>query len=298
VVEEETLLVTSVSGNNLTATRGAEGSAVAHAAGVAVAHVLTAGGLRQFRADNVQTGTFASRPAAGNAGTLYLPTDSPIAFRDNGTSWVGFGPVLPLDTPPAANTFTIRQTGSNATLVDDKGGLLFTGTDRNVTDDGLFADLAIPGGAGSASVLTVGFHALLGGPSAFANYSICGIHLFETATNCSTHLVVYADNTGAFRLQHSFKTALVGTHTTVGGFDMGGYPIQTGPMLWLRVQDDGLVAGSTNRTWWYSPNGQHWVRVWTEGRAAGFTSAPNRAGVYLNTWSENSQMFVSSFKLT
>lgn len=45
-------------------------------------------------APSVQEGTHAARPAAGNAGAIYIETDTNTLFRDNGTSWVAIGTSL------------------------------------------------------------------------------------------------------------------------------------------------------------------------------------------------------------
>lgn len=54
--------------------------------------LLNAGGV-----PSIQSGTFASRPAAGNVGTLYVDTTNNLMYRDNGTTW---------DTIGASTTYT------------------------------------------------------------------------------------------------------------------------------------------------------------------------------------------------
>lgn len=71
-------------------------------------------------------GVYASRPAAGNAGRVYVPTDGGIEFVDDGLSWRPRIPGMGLGyEPPAAAGWT---TGghTSATLVDAQGTLLLT----------------------------------------------------------------------------------------------------------------------------------------------------------------------------
>jgi hypothetical protein len=68
---------------------------------VDVTGVLTAGAITQLKADIVQQGLFSSRPAAGNAGTLYLSDG--VLSRDNGSSWDTYGPLSKV-TPPGVTS--------------------------------------------------------------------------------------------------------------------------------------------------------------------------------------------------
>jgi len=74
-IDDELLLVTSVAGSMFTVSRGIEGTmAAAHAQGVAVTHIITAGGLAAAIATIPSTtilpGTAPSAPTAGF--TLYV----------------------------------------------------------------------------------------------------------------------------------------------------------------------------------------------------------------------------------
>lgn len=69
------------------------------------------------------TAAYASRPAAGTAGNLFLPSDGYTVQRDTGAAWVPWGPVLPLTQPPAVASWTWRNQGS-ATATDDAGAVV------------------------------------------------------------------------------------------------------------------------------------------------------------------------------
>ena len=117
IVANEIMLVTAVSGNTLTVTRGQESTtAQAQSAGAAVTQILTAGAINAFRSDNITASGVASLPSAGTAGRLYLTTDDDYIYQDNGSAWTAFGPVFKLTPPPAVASFTwVNQDGATAT---------------------------------------------------------------------------------------------------------------------------------------------------------------------------------------
>ena len=75
---------------------------------------------------SITSGTYASRPAAGTAGALYLATDVPMLYRDTGSTWERYPLREVIATqPPAASGFTGQNAGT-ATLTDDADGLLYS----------------------------------------------------------------------------------------------------------------------------------------------------------------------------
>lgn len=70
-----------------------------------------------------QAGLFASRPAPGSTGSIYLSTDSQTLFRDDGTAWHAWGPLNRFTTPSAGASTTTLGTASFAS---DKGSRLLT----------------------------------------------------------------------------------------------------------------------------------------------------------------------------
>jgi len=239
--------------------------------------------------------TYTNLPSAGTAGRLFLPNNSTSIYRDSGSAWSPYGPLLTLTKPPAAANFTIYQTGSNASLVDDNGGLYFSALQRVTTEDSIFAAQNNPGGTGAAYTLTVGFLPIPGGKNGvggFYNYHITGIGIYNSTTTQMRDMTVYTDGSGALHFQLAGKTGLTATGATT--FDVGGYPLTAGPMIWLRVVDDG----TTNRTWYCSTDGRHWKATTIEARTTGFTSQPDKIGLYINPYNADAQMNVISYSLT
>jgi len=70
------------------------------------------------------TSVFASRPAAGNAGNLFFPSDGVSIERDNGTIWVPWGPIYPFTAPIDGDFAWINQ--GSATVTAEKDTILLT----------------------------------------------------------------------------------------------------------------------------------------------------------------------------
>jgi len=124
LIDSEIMKVTGVSGTTLTVARHQEGtSAASHTNGTAVYHVLTAGAL-DARAQNdlAAYDAYASRPAAGTPGRIFLPTDGIFLERDDGATWDKFGPIWPM-TPPVAADFATWVNQGTATCIDNKGAV-------------------------------------------------------------------------------------------------------------------------------------------------------------------------------
>ena len=76
--------------------------------------------------ESIQRGTFASRPAAGNAGSLYICTDVGLFCYDTGSAWVNFQDGLGgMLSTPTGSGWTTSALGS-ATFTADRDGRLLT----------------------------------------------------------------------------------------------------------------------------------------------------------------------------
>lgn len=117
-IDNEYLLVTTVSGADFTASRAQEGSSIAsHSGGATVTLVQTAGSFKRIIGEFHGSGTYANRPAAGTAGRLYLATDNPgVMYRDTGSAWQMYGSVIGPFTAPDITTFGTWVNQQNATI--------------------------------------------------------------------------------------------------------------------------------------------------------------------------------------
>jgi hypothetical protein len=183
LIDSEIIIATGVSGSSATGcTRGAEGTAAAaHAEAAPVTHIITAGALANLGGSGatISSGAYASLPAAGNAGNLYLPTDSPHSLiRDNGASWDHLLPGIGLVTPPDDSDFSWVNQGSAS--VDASGGTI---------------RLETPNEAGDNVRMRVRTHTsgdkhtiIFGGSIRFANYTQFGVCFYETT---STEVITF-----------------------------------------------------------------------------------------------------------
>ena len=75
---------------------------------------------------SITSGALSALPTEGTAGRVYLPTDAPALYGDNGSSWLTWGPLVPLVKPPAAASFTWLSQSTGAVASDNNAGLLVT----------------------------------------------------------------------------------------------------------------------------------------------------------------------------
>lgn len=122
LIDTEILICASRSSNTLTCTRGQEGTtAASHLNNATVTQVLTRDGLLTLGSAIHRKEAFASRPAAGTEGRLFLPSDGFVVQRENGTLWQSWGPSFPLVQPINSDFTWVNQGGASVT--EDGGGI-------------------------------------------------------------------------------------------------------------------------------------------------------------------------------
>jgi hypothetical protein len=212
----------------------------------------------------ISRGVVGSRPAAGTAGTLYLATDAPLAFEDNGTTWQPFGPLLPLTAPPAMSGWTWANQGSS-TLTEENGSNRF-------------------GWAPSASgfLLRSLTHAVPSAPYTVTMAFLAAL-LPGNGSTTEPHMgLILRDNTGKNVTFHigAFQAPYIAarkwdsdTAFNSNVFSGMGYPFGGGPLVWLRIEDD-----NTNRLYRISADGIDWITLFSETRTTFIT--PTKVGVF------------------
>jgi hypothetical protein len=215
------------------------------------------------------SGVYASLPAAGHPGRLYVCTDVDLILRDNGTTWdiVHLGSGGGIATTPPSSSWTTTTLGS-ATIAADRDGRLNT----------------CPSAAGD-------------------NWRIEYRTLSPTSNYTFTAYLESAQYHSNFA-----KAAIILRNSTSGNFvifghsydsgSYGGYGIQTvkyssptvgiaiynsqsiaqlpyGLPKWLRIRDDG-----TNRIFEFSDNGLNWMLHYSVGRTDYIT--PDQIGWGVN----------------
>lgn len=282
-----------------------------------------------YGVDYIQRGPFASRPVASDtAPKVYYCDDSPLVFVRDGSIWYPHGLTQAFGLGKVAADFTIVQNGSGASLVDDKGTLLFSRDYGGVVNQENWS-VAVreaggaPGPAGGPGTptpytCTVGFE-LIGGGAASATPAYSGLSGNPNAVAgvCRHHdtrwsALMLIGAVGGWTL---FK----GTGATTGSGPSTNFTIAA-PMLrdrvvWLRVTDSGAnptpspgggnVTGQDACTFWFSVDGVKFTKCWTENRVHGFGNLPGddnlhtfNAGMIINPFNTDVQMRVFDFSLT
>lgn len=201
------------------------------------------------------SGTYASLPAAGNAGRIYICTDDGLILRDNGSSWdiVEINNSVGMTVPPTSGWST--TTMGTATVAADKGGRLLT----------------MPSAAGEN--FRIEYRTL----SPTSNYTITA-HLEYSFTDLTNYVrgglvvrdsssgkIIYFGPTynGGFNIYvMSYVSPTVGDTLYSNRLvsSMQGLPNR------YRIRDDG-----TTRYYEYSYNGFDWLLFYSHGRTTYIT---------------------------
>jgi hypothetical protein len=222
-------------------------------------------------------GTFASRPAPGTSGSIYLCTDGPLSFFDDGTVWQPYLGSMPLVAVPLTSSFVaINAGGRSTTESDSKGGIFMNMTNGVAADDFRLIKKSSPGGAYTHTVhmiptiQAVNFSGagILWRQSSNGTCQFFGI-FWDTAVTGLVAVIIRtetASNTGASPTFTFSSDVLAPTVLLQSMFSLG---------IWLRQVDDG----TTNRTWSYSLDGQNFVQLATTGRTV--TITPDEIGLWV-----------------
>ena len=278
LIESELMLVIAGAGTGTwTVTRGAEGTAnVAHSSGTTVTHVLTAGAIAQMRADDVPTAAYASIPAAGIEGRIFLPTDGFALRRDTGAIWAPWGPICPLTEPPAAGWSWDNQ--GSASLDSAYGGVY----------------LLTP--ASATGELRVRYRTAPAPPYVITACIIPHIYLVNYAGIGLCYRQSADGKIKAFQYGAGSSSIISQNWTNSTTWSANGAAeviTQFAPALWLRIADN-----NTNRIMSWSTDGLHWHAFFTEGRTTDLTAdqvgffliaqnATYPAGMTLLSWKES-----------
>lgn len=257
-VDDEIMLVTGVAGTTFTIMRAAEGTtAASHTSGVSVHHVLTRDGLKGVGGSILLKGAYASRPAAGVDGRIYLPTDGYYKSRDNGTSWDLWGPDFPLTEVDDSTFSWINQLSATTTTTNGGVHLLVPATGT----EGVHARVkSLPV---APYTITMAFLPM----QVFIDFSSVGLCLRQSGSGA---LVTWAVVSNSFFQAAGTQTrrGIYGTKwssATVAVADYADSPVgvfatdwQCGPVMYLQINDD-----NTNLHYRISNDGVNFFTVLT-----------------------------------
>jgi hypothetical protein len=195
----------------------------------------------------IATGTYASLPAAGNAGAVYIPTDSFYTLlRDNGASWDHYinGRLV---TPPDNSLFSDFNMSGASVITTNGGAVLTLPAAASTQFRGRTKTKTAP------YTITAAFLPLVY-PASFARIGL----FFTDGTKTAVFGVAYHTSvTGNIALVSSKFT----NSTTISA-DYSLSAHQTfGTLVWLRIADD-----STNRICSFSSDGINFIPFHTVTR--------------------------------
>ena len=210
---------------------------------------LAGGTLSATGGGTIDSGTYASLPAASAAGRLYLPTDAPYVLRDTGAAWEAWGPVRRLTVPPSSGWSWANQGG--ATIATSGGAHTIVAPAVGGANQRIRYRTA------PATPYTI--TALLAWDGLGLNYHHLGIG-FRQSSDGKDSLIKWQ---GSVVLIQNWNTATsyngAPSITSVGAiYDS---------LFWFRISDDG-----TNRTYSYSRNGYGWFQVYQVSRTTFLTA--------------------------
>jgi hypothetical protein len=206
----------------------------------------------------VTVSDFASRPAAGNSGNIWMPTDVPwISYGyDDGSNWHNHFNGLRCTTPPAAGNWSVHN-AVNGTATHSKGAILMTHSDSALTTPFFYKKSSALGSA--TFKITAGFFFTQGRTVANAYQSgAFGLGLLEAATGELVLLECDYDNTA---VTPQFTYAKWTNATTFSAVYMNREELAGDQPIFIQIEVDG-----SNRYARYSNDGVNFSTLWTVGR--------------------------------
>lgn len=249
IIEDEIIQVTAVAGTTFTIVRGREGTtAAAHSSGATVTQVLTRDSLLRVGSRIHHRDTYANRPAAQYEGRIFLPSNGQALERDTGSAYNQYGPIWPLDYPPAVASWTQVNPGA-ATFTETAGGIR----------------IAAPAASGNSrrmltrAIPTVPYKitALVIPEIHNVNFNMCGMGWRESGTGKIMYAAIYFVAAPTIRLSSTRATGPTGGQTDYATED-GYFPRD---QWFLQIEDD-----NTNRIVRYSFNGVDFITLHTRAR--------------------------------
>ena len=238
-------------------------------------------------------GTYAQRPAAGNAGKRYVATDS--AFGD----WVDDGSgiwrpnimgVLGYE-PPAIGTFTTLNSPTTTNL---NGGILIAQSSPGGTQTTKGLEVAVSAPY-TLTIFTVPNFLITQGTGLT---NAASVFIRDSGGGTATILDWGAvDSGGSILVVAHWNGTTTNTHTDVFNSGASGGsnndPLRGCQGLWLRIKDD-----NANQTFSYSRDGTNFDQLFQESRTAFLPSGGNRVGIGCRAFNMAASVAFYSWQLT
>jgi hypothetical protein len=198
----------------------------------------------------IGSGAYATIPAAGAAGNLYLPSDGHHLYRDSDSAWEAWGPINRMTLPPTSGWSWINQGGATVSTAD--GSL----TIADPVGAGTAANYRIYARTAPATPYTI--TAAIRAPLVGINFMSFGIG-WRQSSDGKLVLIRYMYNSnvaGTWLL-----TILKASSPTADVLDYLILLVIPSNLSWLRIADNGA-----NRIVSYSVDGRNWMQIHSIGR--------------------------------
>lgn len=203
---------------------------------------------------SVITSAFASRPAAGTSGRLWLPTDTPWISHsyDDGSAWANYRNGLLLSTPDAAGNWSVHN-AVNGTASHAKGAIIISHSDAAATT---YFQYKRASTVGSTFKITAGFYYTQGrtAANAYQNGGVM-IGLLGAATGELVFIEALNENT---LVQPTLSYSKWTNATTFSASYMNREELASCIPIYLQIEVD-----ATNRYARYSTDGVNFSTLWT-----------------------------------
>jgi len=215
---------------------------------------------------SISSGAVASLPGSGTtSGDMYLPTDSVVSFKWNGSSWDAFHMMSKLVTPPASATGWSWTNQGTASVTVGNDGFIFDVQGTAGADNLRIYEKTMPA---TPYTLTVGLYPNVG----LQNTAQVGISYRDST---SGRIRVF----GYTLLNSGFYATTIFNYSSPTAF--AGTVLQLSPpvsnVIWLRLSDNGTNTAFSLST----DNGNTFVSVYSTSRTA-YVTTPDRIGIYSN----------------
>lgn len=269
LIDNELLLVTSVSGNDLTCSRAQEGSTIAtHANGADVNFVLTAASFRNVISEYNIYDTYSNLPTFGIAGRrFFLNPGYGVSFRDTGTAWElwhnDMGPMK-----PNIADFATQVNFSTRGSVDVTNGF-WRFRDAGPSTNADFLMLNLKTAPSTPYTMTLVWREMAGASVGASPNMNSGIALRDSATG---RIKIWAH-------RGYTQPLLIGNYNSATSFNAAtNYnPLWNTPLRMLRVVNNG-----TTLSFQISVNFQDWFVSASENISGNFVANIDQIGFYLS----------------
>jgi major tropism determinant Mtd-like protein len=208
---------------------------------------------------STSVGTYASLPAAGNDGNLYLCTDSPYFLRDNGATWDHFINGIKV-VPPVSGDFAWINQGS-ATIATTSGGVYLLAPAAAGNDIKLRKKSAT-----AAYTIEAGFYVN------FPLFDFCQVGItFRQSSDGKLHAFNAQAVSGFLRLQSTKydNATSFNAHYSIAANWPGG------ALVFFQISDD-----NSNRICRFSTDNKNWIQYHSIGRTDFLTA--DEVGFFAN----------------